>query len=263
VRYQAEVRPEIENAEADDTQRRYARLAGFLFLGEIVLALGSGFVLSHIAGSGTFAETTKRIVASEHLYRAALSTVVIVTLSGAVLGFALYATLNPVNRLLARLGMIFWLGDSFLGLVVRMCGFVRLHLYISAQTLAVGTVTTEALADLMRTIADTTENIGGISFGLGSLLFFYLFLKSSYIPRALSYLGLAASVFWTILYFADLVFPERRGLFQSICVPPMALADILTGFYLVLFAVRTGGNQTTQQPPSAEVSKLQTWHGSP
>jgi hypothetical protein len=62
------MRSEIESAEADNTQRRYARLVGFLFLGEIILAIGSGFVLSHIAGSGTFAETTKRIAASERSY---------------------------------------------------------------------------------------------------------------------------------------------------------------------------------------------------
>ena len=92
------MRSEIENAEADNTQRRYARLAGFLFLGEIIFALGSGFVLSHIAGSGTFAETAKRIAASERLYRAALSTVLIVTLGSVVLAFALYATLKRVNR---------------------------------------------------------------------------------------------------------------------------------------------------------------------
>jgi hypothetical protein len=229
---------EIENADKDNPQPTYARLAGFLFLAEIILALGSGFVLSHIAGSGTFAETTTRIAASERSYRAALSTVVIVTLSSAVLAFALYATLTPVNRLLAQLGLIFWLGDSFLGLVVRMCGFVRLHLYVSAQTVGAGAVTAETLADLMRSIAGTTENIGGISFGIGSLLFFYLFFKSSYIPRALSSLGLAASVIWTCLYFSNLVFPERHALFQSICFPPMALADVITGFYLVLFAVK-------------------------
>jgi len=249
------MRPEIEHAEVDNADRTYARLAGFLFLGEIILALGSGFVLSHIAGSGTFAETTKRIAASERLYRAALSTVVIVTLSSAVLGFALYATLKPVNRLLAQLGMIFWLGDSFLGLVVRMCGFVRLHLYISAQTVALGAVTAEALVDLMRSIAGTTENIGGISFGIGSLLFFYLFFKSCYIPRVLSSLGLAASLIWTILYFANLVFPEQRGLFQYICFPPMALADVITGFYLVLFAVKTEvrDNRPAQGATVAEV----------
>jgi len=251
ARYQAEdrMRSEIEDAQADDTQRRYARLAGFLFLVEIILALGSGFILSHIAGSGTFAETAKRIAASEHLYRAALSTVVIVSLSSAVLAFALYATLKPVNRLLAQLAMIFSLGDSFLALVVRMCSFVRLHLYLAAQTVGGGTVAAETLADLIRSIAGATENIGGISFGVGSLLFFYLFFKSRYIPRALSALGLAASVLWTCLYFANLVFPERHALFQYICFPPMALADVITGLYLMLFAVRTEvrGNQPAQR----------------
>ena len=175
---------EIENAEADNTQRTYARLAGFLFLFEIVLALGSGFILSHIAGSGTFAETGKRIAASEHLYRAALSTLVMVTLSSAVLAFALYATLRPINRLLAQLAMIFSLADSFLAMVVRMCAFVRLHLYISAQTVPVGTATAEALADLMRTIAGTTENLGGISFGLARSSSFICFSGRATSPGA-------------------------------------------------------------------------------
>ena len=231
------MRSEIENAEAINTQRIYARLAGALFLWEIVLALGSGFMLSRIAGSGTFAETAKRIAASEHLYRAALSAVVIVSMGSALLAFALYVTLKPVDRLLAQLAMIFSLGDSFLALIVRMCGFVRLHLF---NTAGGATVAAETLADLMRSIAATTENIGGICFGTGSLLFFSLFFKSRYIPRAISGLGLAASVIWTGLYFASLVLPEQRTLHQKICFPPMVLTDVLTGFYLMLFAVKTG-----------------------
>jgi branched-subunit amino acid transport protein len=93
--------------------------------------------------------------------------------------------------------------------------------------------------DLIRSIAGTTENIGGIAFGIGSCLFFYLFFKSRYIPRVISALGLVASVIWTALYFANLVFPEHRALFPYICFPPMALAEVVTGFYLMLFAVGT------------------------
>ncbi|HTS38634.1 MAG TPA: DUF4386 domain-containing protein [Candidatus Solibacter sp.] len=243
------MRSVIEQAETQSSQRGYARLAGFLFLIEIVLALGGGFLLSHIAGSGTFTETAKRIAASEHLYRAALSMVVIVTLCSAVLAFALYATLRPVNRLLAQLAMIFSLGDSFLAMVVRTCGFVRVHLYISAQNAGDGAKAGEALSDLIGIVASTAENIGGISFGIGTLLFFYLFFKSNYIPRVLSVLGLAASAIWTCVYFANLVFPEQHSLFMRICLPPLALADITTGFYLMLFAVRAGasGNQDTQR----------------
>jgi Domain of unknown function (DUF4386) len=229
----------IEKTEAEKTQRTYARLAGSLFLGVILIALVGGSILSHIAGDGTFAETAARITSSERSYRVALSTVLIATLSSTLLAFALYATLRPVNRLLAQLALIFSLNDSFLALIVRMCGFAKMHLYVSVQTTGAGPVATPALVDLMRTIGSTTENLGGICFGIGSALFFYLFFKSRYIPRFLSTLGVCASVIWTGLYLAHLIFPEDHALFQYICFPPMAIADIATGFYLMLFAVKS------------------------
>lgn len=243
------MRLDIENAEAGKTQRTYARLAGILFLGVILIALVGGSILSRVAGSGTFAETAARIAASERLYRVALSTVLIATLSSTLLAFSLYATLRPVNRQLAQLAMIFSLNDSFLALIVRMCGFARLHLYVSAQTDGVGPIAAQALVDLMRTIGGTTENLGGICFGMGSALFFFLFFKSRYIPRFLSVLGICASVIWTGLYLANLLFPEQHALFQYICFPPMAIADIATGFYLMLFAVKSEvpGSQPDQR----------------
>jgi hypothetical protein len=232
------MRSAIENAEGDRAQRTYARLAGFLLLAVIVIALGSGVVLSRIAGSGTFAETAKRIAASEHLYRAALSAAVVVSLGSALLAFALYATLKPVNSLLAQLAMIFTLEDSFLALVVRMCAFVRVHLYLSAQSAGFQPISAQSLADLMRSIADNTENLGGICFGIGSFLFFYLFFQSRYIPRGLAALGLGASAIWTSLYFAHLIFPEQHAFLQYICFVPMVLAEVSTGFYLMLFSIK-------------------------
>jgi len=232
---------ETKSADADKTQRTYARLAGCLFLGVILIAFGSGFIQSQIAGSGTFLETAGRIAASEHSYRAALTMAVIASLGSALLAFTLYATLKPVASLLAQLAMIFNVGDSFLALIVRMCSFVRLHLYTSALTTGAGTIPAQTLSDLIGSIARITENIGGIAFGIGSLLFFYLFFKSRYIPRILSALGVFASVIWIGLYLASLVFPEKRALFLYICFAPMALADVITGFYLILFAVKTEG----------------------
>jgi hypothetical protein len=231
------MRLEIKNGEPGKTQRTYARLAGVLFLGVILVAFVGGSILSRVAGSGTFAETAARIAASERLYRVALSAVLIATLSSTLLAFALYVTLRPVNRLVAQLAMIFSLEDSFLALIVRMCGFVRIHLYVSAQCARAELIAAQAWVDLMRTIGSTTENLGGICFGIGSALFFCLFFKSWYIPRLLSALGICASVTWTGLYLANLVFPEQHALFQYVCFPPMALADIATGFYLMLFAV--------------------------
>ncbi len=230
---------EIENADAWKTQRTYARLAGVLFLGVIVIAFAGGSLISRVAGSGTFAETAARIAASERLYRVGLSTVLIATLGSTLLAFALYATLRPVNRLLAQLALLFTLEDSFLALIVRMCSFARVHLYVSAQSVGAGPIAAQALVNLMRTIGGTTENLGGICFGIGTGLFFCLFFKSRYIPRFLSALGVCAAVIWTGLYIANLVFPEQQDLFQYICFPPMAVADIGTGIYLMLFAVKS------------------------
>jgi uncharacterized protein DUF4386 len=241
----------MPTTSADRTQRTYARVAGILFLWLIISAIGGTFIISGIAGNGTFAETAKRIAASEHLYRIGLSLEVIEIFSAVVFAFALYVTLKPVSSLLALLAMIFYLQDIFLSGVVWVCGFVRLHLYTSSQTVSSGTALSQAMADVMRNIAGVTENIGGISFGIAMLLFFYLFLKSRYITTILSALGLLASAVWTGLYFAILVFPEQRGASLYICFPLMAVADITTAFWLMLFVVQTSGGSDPVQVATA------------
>src|SRR5215813_8765332 len=148
----------IEEAHGERTQRIYARLAGFLLLWLIINGLGGTLIYSRIEGKGTFAETAKRIAASERFYRVALSTEVIETLSAVLLAFALYATLKPVNSFLAQLAMIFSLEDSILGWVVRICSFVRLHLYTSSQTAGAGTFPSQALVDLTRTVGGAAES---------------------------------------------------------------------------------------------------------
>jgi hypothetical protein len=79
-----------------------------------------------------------------------LSVVVIVTLSSAVLAFALYVTLRPVNSLLAQLAMIFCLGDSFGAILVRMSSFVRLHYYVLTLTASNGGSVAQEVTELLR-----------------------------------------------------------------------------------------------------------------
>ena len=75
----------IEVTSTERMQRVYARVAGFLFLWLIITGLAGALTISHIVGSGTFAETSKRVIASDHLYRVALASELIETLSAAVL----------------------------------------------------------------------------------------------------------------------------------------------------------------------------------
>ena len=229
----------MQDSSTERTQRIYARVAGFLFLWLIITGLAGALTISHIVGSGTFAETAKRVVASERLYRVALSSELIETLSALVLAFALYVALKPVDKLLAQIAMYWRLGESFIGCVGMIFSFVRLRLYSSTQPFGtLGTDQSQALVDLTRQAAGAAGNIGVICFGIGSTLFFYLFLKSTYIPRILSAFGMFASVIWTIMYFGNLIFPEHTATIQYICWALMATAEVTTGFWLMLFAVK-------------------------
>jgi Domain of unknown function (DUF4386) len=244
---------EMEYSPTERTQRIYARVAGFLFLWLIISGLAGALTISHIVGSGTFAETAKRVAASERLYRVALSSELIETLSALLLAFALYATLKPVDKLLAQMAMYWRLGESLIGGVGMILGFVRLGLYTSPQPIGgVETAQSQALLGLARTAGFAEYNISAIFFSIGSILFFYLFFKSRYVPRILSAFGVFASVVVTVICFASLIFPEYAATFQYGWAP-MAIAEVTTGIWLMLFAVKTQARSDQQSARPAVI----------
>jgi hypothetical protein len=229
----------MEDSSTERTQRIYARVAGFLFLWLIITGLAGMLIVSHIVGSGTFAETAQRVEASERLYRVALCSELVETLSTVLLAFALYVTLKPVDKLLAQIAMYWRLGETSIGGVGIIFGFVKLRLFSSPQSLgALGAEPSQALVDLTRIAGFAAYNIAAIFFSLGSVLFFYLFFRSRYIPRILSAFGVFASVIVTIMCFGSLIFSEHAATLQYGWAP-MAIAEVTTGIWLMLFAVKT------------------------
>jgi uncharacterized protein DUF4386 len=226
----------MENSSTERTQQIYARLAGFLFLWLIITGLAGSLLASRIAGSGAFAEVAKRITASEHLYRLALASELVETLSALLLAFALYAMLRPVNQLLAQMAMYWRVAESLIGCVGMIFGFARLRVYTSPQSL-LAPEHSQALVDLTRYAGSATFNTGALCFSIGSLIFFYLFFKSSYIPRILAGLGVFASVVVTVICFGSLIFPEYSGKLQYGWAP-MAIAEVVTGIWLMVFGVK-------------------------
>lgn len=230
---------EMTSSNINRSQMRYARLAGFLFLWLIITGLGGLFLTSYVVGSGSFVETAKRVAASQHLYRVGLCIELIETMSAALLAFALYVTLKPVDELLAQFAMYCRLGESFIGAAGMMGGFVRLGLYISPQSIAAFPGgQSQALMGLTKDAGFASYNISATFFGIGSILFFYLFFKSRYIPRALSAFGVFASILVPIMCFSALIFPERSAILQYGWAP-MAIAEVVTGIWLMIFAVKT------------------------
>jgi Domain of unknown function (DUF4386) len=222
---------ELETNVDRRTQIRYAKVAGFLFLWLIVTGLAGMMIVARVAGSGSFGEVAQRVVVSEKLYRLGLMIELIETLSALLLGYALYVTLKPINSALARLALYFRLTESVVGCVGMVFAYARLRVYTAPHAVA---DQSQALVDFTTYAGNATYNLSALSFSIGSILFFYLFYRSLYIPRALSAFGVFASVVVTLMLVVGLIVPAKALIWGWL---PMAIAEVATGFWL-LFATK-------------------------
>lgn len=225
----------------DGTQRAYARLAGFLFLFVMAAFMAGELITSTIRGSGDIAEVARRVLASELLYRVGLLSLAIGAVAVLLLAFALYVTLEPVNRRLAQLALFARVGEAFIIGAVLVFRFATLRLYAAAQSTGSGRFEDDQLA-VLSSFAGSAYGSGVqiwmLFCSLGSVLFFYLFYRSRYIPRPLAAFGVFASFVLLIVSFGILLFPEHAGTLQYGWATSF-VAEVTTGFWLLITGIRS------------------------
>jgi len=217
-------------------QRTAARVAGFAYLFNYITSVFGVLMPAWIKGSGDFAAKAQRVLASEHLYRTALASMAIGWVIIVILAFALYVTLEPVNRRLAQLALFFELGQACVGAFTVMVSFGALRLYLLASG-PLQNEQLEALVSVARDAATSGFNISMIFLGLGSTIFFYLFYQSRTIPRVLAGLGVFASIVMAMVSVASLIYPEHARTFQY-GWGPMGIAEVATAFWLMIAGIR-------------------------
>jgi NADH:ubiquinone oxidoreductase subunit K len=231
---------EMTSSDAEKSQIMYARLAGFMFLFVIVAGLSGMFIANRFAVPENFAEIAHRIMGSELLYRIGLSSGLISSLGTVFLAMGLYIAVKPIDNNLALLALLFRLVEATLGGVLSILSFSDLKLYIGAD--CANAFTANQLSVLVH-FHSGAFNIGALFFSIGSILFFYLFIKSTYIPKFLSALGLFASVLMSIVCFASLISPQHAKMLQLGWLP-MFVAEVSVGLWLLFKGVnvRPRGN---------------------
>ena len=230
----------MTSSDIDKSQIRYARLAGFMYL-FVDVAYGLGlFITSRFQVPGNFAETANRIMGSELLYRIGLSSLLIGGLCTVFLAMGLYGAVKPIDNNLALLALIFRLVEATLFGVVSLLSFTALKLYVDADYMHAFDANQLSVLVNLRSVATSAGfNIAAIFFSIGSILFFYLFFKSTYIPKLLSGLGLFGSVLVPIVCFGSLISPQHAKMLALGWIP-VGLAEILVGFWLLIKGVNVG-----------------------
>jgi hypothetical protein len=145
------------------------------------------------------------------------------------LALGLYYAVRPVGILMAGCALGFRLLEAVLGIVSTAAGFVGIQALLAGSS-----VGTQLLHLLHWTHA---RNFVAFVFTIGSTLFFYLFARSRYIPRVLSWWGLFASVTALAACLTHLVRPAFPAMMMYAWIP-LLIAETSTGLWLLIKSVR-------------------------
>ena len=198
-------------------------------------------IIARLTGGGNFIDAAHAVGASETLYRIGLVCGLIGTLSTILLAVALYAILKEIDANLAIMAVLFRLAESTISGVVVAFGFVTLKIYLEAGNAGprAGTQLSE-LAGLVSNSSLVGTNVSVVFFGVGSTVFFYLLLRSGYVPRVLATWGLVGSIICFFAFLASLVFPGSTDALTGIGGIPVGLAEPVVGAWLLIHGIRAG-----------------------
>ncbi|MGZ4068549.1 MAG: DUF4386 domain-containing protein [Bacteroidia bacterium] len=226
----------MQNQLRIPTQVKAARLAGLLFLVAMATGLFAEFYVhfpSTLVVSGDTSKTMYNITKNERLFRIGIANNIITFAIDVVLIWALYILLKPVNRSLALLATFFRLIETTLACFAIIMSYVAMQFITGPNSAKPFDPVQMQNLSLLHSIYALTFVIVAIFLGLGSTVFNYLFLKSGYIPKILAAWGIFASVLLLVSQLAIIVLPAIEGTIIPVCYAPIAIDEILLGYWLL------------------------------
>jgi hypothetical protein len=224
----------------DESQRKAAKVAGFLYLFMMVTGVFAEFYArGQLIVRGDALQTARNIAASAQLFRIGIVSNLITFAGDVILVVALYVLLKPINRNVALLAAFWRLAECSILAVIALSDFAALRLLSGADYLrAFDTKQLQALAYLFVSVQAAGYRIGLVFFGLGSTVFSYLWFKSRYIPRGLAAWGIFSSLVVAIVTLAIMVFPTLAAVVIPIYFAPIFIFEVALGLWLLVKGIQ-------------------------
>jgi hypothetical protein len=223
-----------------------ARMAGFVYLGNIITGIFAQVVRSTLVVPGDAATTAKNIMASELLFRFGFVSDLIMVTFYSLMGLAFYVLLKPVNKNVALLMLLLNLAGVPILAINMLNQFATLLLMSGAGYLTVFSADQlHALGMLFFNLHEYGYSIAVISWGFYLLPLGYLVFKSGYFPKILGVLLMLASLGDLIQFFQVFLFPA----YEVITYPGLAVA-LIAEFSFAFWLLVKGAKE--QQPAATE-----------
>jgi hypothetical protein len=230
----------MKTQSTDTPQRRAAMIAG---LGLLIMAVtaffANFFVLENLVTPEDARQTVSNIMANEMLFRLGVVGFIIVLICDVLVAWALYLFFKPVSQSLSLLAAVFRL------VYTAIFGAALFNLANVLPLLSgVETFTPNGLqAQVMLSLESfhTGWLIGLVFFGFHLLMLGYMAMKSSYVPKVLGVLLIAASLGYIIDSSAQFLlpnYPDYETLFSLIVAVPGMIGELSFCFWLLFRGVR-------------------------
>jgi uncharacterized protein DUF4386 len=236
----------------DNSQRTAAKIAGIAgLLAFFLVVFGNYVLLNPLIVPRNAADTARNILAHQTQFRIALTCFIAYGVGTVVLLSALYVIFGPVNHGLALTGALFRLVFVILWLIAPLNSLAALRLLGDATYLKVFEPDRlQALARVQLAGSFDDYYVGLPFFGLAATVCAYLWLKSKYIPRALSIFGVIGSAWCVICAFIFLVFPNFNKVVNDyIFDTPMAIFELVLSLWLLIKGLEPSRTATASQRP--------------
>ena len=223
---------------AGASPRRLARIAGALYLVNILCgAFAIGFVPATLFASDP-ATTAANIQAHELLYRSGLAAHVVVTVTNVPLALIFYELFKVVNRRVALLAAFFILVATAIEAASLVNEFAPLVLLgDGSDTGALPAAQLQGLAAMHSQLADVSYTIYTVFFGLDILCLSYLVLRSRLLPLAIAVLLAVDGLAYLVYSFTDFLAPSLAASLTPWIQLPPPVAEGAFALWLLVFGI--------------------------
>lgn len=230
-------------ASIDESQRKAARAAGALGIFTAGIAIFAFYgIHARLTVPGDMGATAANILANETLFRIGVACYLMHSIAVVALAVALYVILRPVSPGVAALAALWRVASALtwalasinlLDVVRTLRGAGPLGAFEPDQVLALASVAMGRNFE--------TYYVGLPFWGLASAAFFYLFLKSRFIPRVLAIGGLISSAWCAASGMVFLISPAFGDAVNLYTLDsPMGFFELATSLWLLFKGLKPG-----------------------
>ncbi len=227
----------MSDKNTNSTQQWAAKVAGISYLLVLLVPMIPMVLIDpKLTVDGDMIATLQNIYANQLLFNINNAISLLMFTGVVVLALALYWLLKPVNRELAQLALAWRLMEAVVGVIAVLCSMLALSLLNggnSSEVFSGGQV--QMLAGFFLDSYWTVTILVFVFLALGSLVCFYLFLKTTYIPKSLSIWGLISYSLVLIGAFISILFSNNAYMWLG---SQTILFELFIGLWLTIKGIK-------------------------